>query len=55
MARTFDIASFELAEHFLQDEPNLNTKEGQYDLARAIQQAVEDWFEDKKIQKIGAG
>ncbi len=45
---TYDEKSYELAEHFLQDEPSLNTKAGRDDLAKAIQAAVEDWFERAK-------
>jgi hypothetical protein len=36
----------ELAEHFLQDEPSLRAEAS--DLARHIQQAVEDWIEMQK-------
>lgn len=38
--RNFD----QLAEHFLQDEPAMNTEAAKDDLAKTIQQAVEDWF-----------
>lgn len=45
---TYDPASYELAEHFLQDEPCRKDKalyEKHADsLAKAIQSAVEDWF-----------
>jgi len=37
-----DEKSFELAEHFLQDEPH--DEDDVWDLAEVIQQAVEDWF-----------
>lgn len=46
--KTYDPASADLADHFLQDEPNLNTKEGRRDLACTIQQAVEAWFEEQR-------
>jgi hypothetical protein len=40
-----DTKSYELAEHFLADEPaERRTPEKTQDLAEAIQQAVEDWF-----------
>ena len=42
---TFDSKCFELAEHFLQDEPSLNTKAAKDTLASTIQQAVEDELE----------
>jgi hypothetical protein len=46
--KTYDPASYALAEHFLQDEPCRNDAELYKklcdDLAREIQQAVEDWF-----------
>lgn len=48
MAKTYDTTVADLADHFLQDEPNLNTKEGRHDLACTIQQAIEDWFEDQR-------
>jgi hypothetical protein len=44
----YDPACQELAEHFLQDEPCRNDpalfKRQSVELARHIQQAVEDWF-----------
>ena len=46
MVKTYDRKSYELAEHFLQDEPNLNVENARVDLARTIQTAIEDWFED---------
>ncbi len=48
MVKTYDVKSYELAEHFLQDEPCRNDpalyKRHADSLAKAIQQAVEDWF-----------
>lgn len=45
---TYDPASYDLAEHFLQDEPCRKDPELYKrhcdDLAKYIQQAVEDWF-----------
>lgn len=45
---TYDPKSYELAEHFLEDVPNLNTEGGRDHLAKTIQAAIEDWFEDMK-------
>lgn len=46
--KTYDPKSYDLAEHFLDAEPNLNTNAARHDLACTIQQAIEDWFEDKR-------
>ena len=45
MAKTYDSKSYELAEHFLQDETGLWTDENTDALAKVIQQAVEDEVE----------
>jgi hypothetical protein len=43
--KSVDTKSYELAEHFLADEPaERRTPENTQDLAEAIQQAIEDWF-----------
>ncbi len=46
--KTYDPSSYELAEHFLQDESGSDDqtiyKKRCHDLALEIQQAVEDWF-----------
>ena len=46
--KTYDPAAYDLAEHFLQDEPCRNDpelyKKHCHSLALEIQQAVEDWF-----------
>ena len=51
MVKTYDPASLDCAEHFMQDRPRGMTpddvKTFTHDLARHIQQAVEDWFEDR--------
>jgi len=48
MIKTYDVKSYELAEHFLQHEPCRDDpalyKSHCDSLAKAIQQAVEDWF-----------
>jgi hypothetical protein len=50
MVKTYDPACYELAEHFLQDEPCVADpdlhKKYLHSLALDIQQAVEDWFID---------
>jgi len=45
---TFDRKSYDLAAHFLSDEPALNTEAARTTLAQAIQQAVEDEIEFMK-------
>ena len=46
--KTYDPACYELAEHFLKDEPasehSTPYEQACHDLALTIQQAVEDWF-----------
>jgi hypothetical protein len=42
MATTYDPKSYELAAHFLSDEPDLNTEAAKATLAATIQEAVED-------------
>lgn len=42
MAKTFDPKVYDLAAHFLQDEPKLNTEAARVTLAAAIQQTIED-------------
>jgi hypothetical protein len=48
IVKTFDPSSYELAEHFLQDEARSDDqalyKKRCQDLALTIQQSVEDWF-----------
>lgn len=48
MAKSYDPACYELAEHFLRDEPisehSTPYEQACHDLALTIQQAVEDWF-----------
>ncbi len=46
--KSYDEKSYELAEHFLADEPALNTGSNAHQLALCIQEAVEDWFESKR-------
>lgn len=49
MAKTFDPKCFELAEHFLADEPGLNTEAAKTTLAIEIQQAIEGEIEFMKM------
>lgn len=48
IVKTYDPSCYELAEHFLQDEPCSNDpdlfKKHCHSMALEIQQAVEDWF-----------
>jgi hypothetical protein len=48
LSETFDPKCLDLAEAFLEDEPNLNTKDGARNLAICIQQAIEGWFNDAR-------
>ena len=45
MAKTYDVKCWDLAGHFLQDYPLLQTKQAQHALACDIQQAVEDFLD----------
>jgi len=44
MSKTYDVKCYELAEHFLQDHPEINTVDRCRDLAGEIQEAVESWL-----------
>jgi hypothetical protein len=54
-AKTYDEKCLDLAEHFLQDEPDLDTIHNGHHLACAIQTAIEEWFEDAKRTAATAG
>jgi hypothetical protein len=41
---SFDSKCYDLAEHFLQDEPDLDNEDRRKELAQEIQEAVEAWF-----------
>ena len=45
-AKTYDTKCYELAEHFLSDEPEINDESNRRDLAAFIQTAIEDWITD---------
>ena len=51
MVKTYDPASLTLAEHFMQDRPRGMSDDAveklTKDLAKHIQQAVEDWFDER--------
>lgn len=47
--KLYDPECAELAQHFLAHYPQRITDERVASLARSIQQAVEDWFEDHPI------
>ena len=49
-----DDKSYELAEHFLTDEEPYNT-DAHWELAGAIQQAVEDWFDSRETHSTSPG
>jgi hypothetical protein len=53
MAKTYDAKCYELAEHFMQDDPSRASpamfKYRCHSLALDIQQAVEDWFDAPAI------
>lgn len=59
MVNTYDAKSYELAEHFLQDEPCRDEpdlyKRNCHTLALAIQQAVEDWFVTPDVTDADGG
>ena len=42
MAKTYDPKCYELAAHFLADEPAINTEAARITLARTIQESIED-------------
>jgi hypothetical protein len=43
---TYDSKCYDLAEHFLQDDPAKQAVAGE--LAAHIQRAIEDWFEENR-------
>jgi hypothetical protein len=45
---SFDSKCYDLAEHFLTEEPGLNTEEMKDQLAQAIQETVESWINDER-------
>lgn len=60
MVKTYDPACYDLAEHFMQDEPFCRDKKlyekNVDDLAKCIQKTVEDWFafDINELEKLGA-
>lgn len=51
MAKTYDVKCFDLAEHFLQDEPELNSDANAAELAAEIQEAIEDWLDIARLNE----
>jgi hypothetical protein len=47
MAKTYDKKCWDLAVHFLSDEPELDSPANCNELAGTIQEAVELWFHDR--------
>jgi hypothetical protein len=47
MAKTYDKKCWDLAVHFLSDEPELDSPANCNELAGAIQEAIELWFHDR--------
>lgn len=45
---TYDSKCFELAEHFLQDAPDLRDRQDK--LAGVIQRAIEDWIDSERAE-----
>jgi hypothetical protein len=54
MVKTFDPACYDLAKHFLRDEPCTNNQELYkkhcHSLALKIQQTIEDWFFEPEVK-----
>jgi len=46
--RTYDPKCYDLAAHFVQDRPEFNDEPDRIELARVLQEAIEDWFFDKE-------
>jgi len=49
---SYDQSSYDLAESFLEDEPELNTEENRKELAQDIQRAIEDFISGKNYQRL---
>jgi hypothetical protein len=49
---SYDPWCLDLAKRFLEDEPNLDTGPNQADLAQCIQDAIENWFGEKKDEEL---
>ena len=52
---SFDSKCYDLAEHFLSDEPALQSERNRNRLAQAIQDAIEDWIEGERPLAPDAG
>jgi hypothetical protein len=49
--QTFDSKCYDLAEHFLEDEPTLDNEDARNELAQEIQEAVESWIIDQRDKR----
>jgi hypothetical protein len=50
--KTFDRKCFDLAEHFLLDEPEINCAGACDELAYLIQTTIEDWMSSVKSEEL---
>jgi hypothetical protein len=48
---SFDSKCYDLAEHFLEDEPTLNNEDARNELAQEIQETVETWIIDQRDKR----
>ena len=48
---SFDSKCYDLAEHFLEDEPTLDNEDARNELAQEIQEAVESWIIDQRDKR----
>ncbi len=55
MAKTYDVKCYELAEHFLQDHPQINTVDHAKALAGDIQDAIETFLDWAKAESERRG
>lgn len=47
-AKTYDVKCYDLADEFLSDTPHLHTEKRTDELAKLIQQAIEDFIADEQ-------
>lgn len=48
---SFDSKCYDLAEHFLEDEPTLNNEDARNELAQEIQETVESWIINQRDKR----
>lgn len=51
MAKTYDAKSYDLAVHFLSDNPSLDTFDKIHHLALHIQESIEGWIETERLRE----